>query len=174
MMKILITVWLVAGLTLLSATQPSLPNITVCDEALFKKLNSGLNPKALLALYRPQLKLERTAQTLLTPGAYDSLFTVRTADDRLKIFTNTYRSVLLSADIHSDNIDFGQGIRIGCSRMQFCKVLQQQSKYEVYHFIPTQKRDRVLSFWFRNDKLYTITYVNSQYISAVEVLKFSR
>lgn len=173
-MSVLLTGWLGFGLPQLVISQPGIkPSITVyLKKTKFQRLCSPLDAKLLLAMYRPQLQLVMVFPRPFTPDIKDSVFASKFApdSDRMEIRASP-RPALSRADFKSDKLEFGQGIRVGCSKNEFCRVFRQNPKYNAFTFAASPARDETLTFHFQENRLVTVRYFNQQIAEEIKFLK---
>lgn len=154
--------WLLIGwlslLAYLAGAQVAKPRqLTIRKAALFERLTADLDAGQLFQRYRASLKLQQVRRNRHEPAIKDSILTVSTPTDQIRLFKNRYNTLLLGATFTSTKVSFA-GLKIGVTKTVFCRTLHLNPAYAVYTFTDGMEDFVQLTCTFAGDKLKSVEY----------------
>ena len=122
---------------------------------VFAKMTSGLSVQQLWMTYDKSLWIKKIIRNSYNSAHPDTLLCVDTKADKLEVLRSDSNAFLLKADITSRRVAFGYDMRIGTSKVTFCRLLKVPATYDRYRF---GDECTTLLFTFRQGVLADVSY----------------
>ncbi|QKG53256.1 hypothetical protein [Hymenobacter sp. BRD67] len=134
-------------ISLAQSAKSQLITKTVYNNNLLEFMTGELTVKHLQQVYGKELHKVTKDKLAVSSGS-----------DKVEIYQNSYHSFLLTADFTSHRLAFGHDIRIGATKIAFCKAFGLSTSYDLYKIIENPEGGYDITFRFEKGVLVEVKY----------------